>query len=304
MGLNKRNRKDFHIEVLSSSSKIIEDNFNRNIDILKQELPFVNVSSRVYSKGYLGYLAGTREERAKEFISALKRLISFGGGGVVFSRGGYGSIHILPYISEFLRSLNNQDRVKLSNIFLFGYSDVTTLMWYLSSFGIKSFYTQNLSSEDFSVSLKLLKQLGFDNKIYLNDLKFEVFNLETNTSLELSLSDTENYKLDKVNAPMLGGTMSVISSIAGSDFFKIRHDKIILFLEDVNEPTYKIDRYLSQLEFAGLFNKVEAIVLGSFDDCGEYKKVFLDFSNRLRIPLYELKDKIGHGGFTRWLFIG
>lgn len=305
MTLKQRNRKDFLIEVISPASRIIEEHFDKNIAILKKELANVTVSSRVYSKGYLGYLAGTREERAEVFINSLKRLIDNDGGGIVFARGGYGSVHLLPYIKEFIESLDQNSLAILGKVFLFGYSDVTALMWYLSQYGIKSFYAPNVSSVEFKdITLPLLKNIVLDNKIYLDDLTFNIEDLKTKKQTIMRAKSVDDFFETNFSGVLLGGTLSVVASLAGTEFFEIEQEKIILFLEDIAEAPYKIDRYLTQLEFSGLLEKTEAIILGSFKDCGEYQKVFNDFKDQINIPVFQLENNIGHGGFDRWILLG
>ncbi len=67
-------------------------------------------------------------------------------------------------------------------------------------------------------------------------------------------------------APVVGGNLALVCSLLGSDYQIDTHGRI-LFLEDVDEPPYRIDRYLQQLRLAGCFDHVSGILLGSFTRC-------------------------------------
>ena len=61
----------------------------------------------------------------------------------------------------------------------------------------------------------------------------------------------------------IGGTLSMICSLCGTPYFPDR-DNFILFLEDVNEPLYRIARYFEQLALADFWSKVKGVILGQF----------------------------------------
>lgn len=67
---------------------------------------------------------------------------------------------------------------------------------------------------------------------------------------------------------LLGGNLSLICSLLGTPFQPI-FDKAILFLEEVEEKPYRIDRFFAQMRLAKIFEKVSAIVLCNFTDCEE-----------------------------------
>jgi muramoyltetrapeptide carboxypeptidase len=66
---------------------------------------------------------------------------------------------------------------------------------------------------------------------------------------------------------LMGGNLTVLTSIIGSAFFPKDWQDKILFLEDVHENVYKIERMFTQLKLAGVLSQIKGLVLGSFIDC-------------------------------------
>jgi muramoyltetrapeptide carboxypeptidase len=85
---------------------------------------------------------------------------------------------------------------------------------------------------------------------------------------------------------VLGGNLTVAASLAGTDYFPDSAGKVI-FLEDINEPGYRIDRCLTQLEQNGLFDRAEGVIFGSFSGCDpkELEELFIRFARRINKPV-------------------
>ena len=102
----------------------------------------------------------------------------------------------------------------------------------------------------------------------LNSLKSAVF------MQECVISNPAGYELDTISpgiatGTLTGGNLSVIISTLGSPFQPDMKGKI-LFIEEVDEPTYKIDRMLTALSLAGVFDKCSGVILGYFSGCETY----------------------------------
>jgi muramoyltetrapeptide carboxypeptidase len=128
---------------------------------------------------------------------------------------------------------------------------------------------------------------------------------------------TSNKKFGKIHQPddekiitivkgaskgrIVGGNLSLLSSLVGTNYLPELKDKIIL-IEEVGEVPYRIDRMLNQLRLAQVFKQVKGIVLGAFTDCNETDpakktltlgEVIADYFESLKIPVvYNLKH--GH----------
>jgi muramoyltetrapeptide carboxypeptidase len=91
---------------------------------------------------------------------------------------------------------------------------------------------------------------------------------------------------------LLGGCLSMVTGLLGTPYFP-DFSGAVLFLEDVGEKPYKIDRYLAQLAQAGVFKKISGLILGTFDDCqaepGEISfslpEIFMDYFGGAGIPV-------------------
>jgi muramoyltetrapeptide carboxypeptidase len=94
--------------------------------------------------------------------------------------------------------------------------------------------------------------------------------------------------------PLLGGNLAVLTSLAGTPYMPDLRGAI-LFLEDVNEYVYRVDRMLSTLLLSGALRQVAGVVLGGFTDCppseGSFgsltlDEVFDDYFGPLQVPVY------------------
>jgi muramoyltetrapeptide carboxypeptidase len=91
---------------------------------------------------------------------------------------------------------------------------------------------------------------------------------------------------------IVGGNLAVFTSLLGTRYLPDLKNKI-LFLEDIGESPYKIDRMFNQLRLNNVFNKVKGIILGRFEDCKEadekkntltLEEVWSDYLGNIKIP--------------------
>lgn len=108
---------------------------------------------------------------------------------------------------------------------------------------------------------------------------------------------------------LLGGCLSVIASIVGTGYLPDTSGAL-LFLEDVNEAPYRVDRMLTQLRMAGVFDRAAGVVFGQFEGCepereeeGTVDDVLRDFSTSISVPVFGGLP-YGHGERRRVLPIG
>jgi muramoyltetrapeptide carboxypeptidase len=109
----------------------------------------------------------------------------------------------------------------------------------------------------------------------------------------LSNSSLSRIKTGEISGKLIGGNLSVFTSLLGTNYLPELKNKILL-LEEINEPPYKIDRMLNQLKLNNVFKKLNGIVLGDFSDCTEPNKnkksltlmeVWNDYFNSMKIPV-------------------
>jgi muramoyltetrapeptide carboxypeptidase len=192
-----------------------------------------------------GYLAGGEENRAATLSAFIRRDDI---GAIFCARGGFGSIQLLPYL----------DAAKFRShpkIFV-GFSDVTVLLnWFVERCGVVAFHGPMVAVE-FTQGLE--KAAG--------DVFWRVLTGgQTDWGIQGSAVVCTGNGL--VRAPLLGGCLSVIVTTLGTPY-EIGTAGRILFLEDIGERPYRIERMLTQLKMAGKLDDLAGVVTGSFSDCG------------------------------------
>jgi muramoyltetrapeptide carboxypeptidase len=207
-------------------------------------------------------------------------------------RGGYGSARLLEKLSKLKKP-------KTSKI-LIGYSDITALHLFLNQkWGWTSIHGPMITS---------FSDAQFDKKC-LSEIK----------NLLTSNKDQKEFKLiplnplaetlkTKISGDLIGGNLAIVQSLIGTKFQLKAKDNIV-FLEDVNEKGYQIDRMLNHLLMSGDLAKAKAIVLGDFsggDESGGENYVafaLTRFALVQKIPVYR-SSEFGHGKTNRPLVCG
>ncbi|PCJ19844.1 MAG: hypothetical protein COB02_06560 [Candidatus Cloacimonadota bacterium] len=163
---------------------------------------------------------------------------------VIASRGGYGSI----------RSLINCHFSKDLEGVLTGFSDLTVLINYLS----KNTKIACFHGPMFSYPNKW-KKSSYLEKSFQSFFCSDNFNYEDSFEGKFICGNL-------IEGKLYGGNLSVICSMIGTPF-ELDLDGIVLFLEEINEPTYNIDRMLTQLSLQKNFKKLKGLVFGQFTNC-------------------------------------
>ncbi len=201
---------------------------------------------------------------------------------IVFARGGYGAARILPLVERALR----RERPKI----LVGYSDTTALLAFASGqLGWATFHGPMISSEFPSIRR--------------GDLRAFARALGGETIAPFTL--TRTYRRGVAEGTLVGGCLSILVSLLGTPYFP-KLDGRLLFLEDVNEQPYQLDRMLTHLRLAGVLARVRGIVFAVMQDCGEPRAMHAVLAERtadLGVPVaYGLPS--GHGRGKRTLPFG
>jgi muramoyltetrapeptide carboxypeptidase len=158
---------------------------------------------------------------------------------VLFARGGHGLLRVLPGIDWELLSRHPKAYV--------GYSDLVPLLLQVTSrLGLISFHGPMVASD-----------LG----ILLDASERESFVSALAGRLGRSLPCDCDPAARPVEGPLLGGCLAMLVATLGTPWFP-RLDGSILFLEDVNEPLYRLDRMLTQLRLSGKLRRVKGMILG------------------------------------------
>ena len=191
-----------------------------------------------------GYLAGTDDERANELMSFFADSSI---DGIIAMRGGWGCARLLDKLDYSIIQSNPK--------VLMGFSDITSLL--------NAIY----------VKTGLVTFHGLVGVNTWNEFSADVFNRVVcngeNCSFPKDQSSITNFvtiNKGKASGKLFGGNLSVISGLIGSPYFEIPENSI-LFLEETNEEPYVVDRLLTHLKLANVYDKLNGVIFGNCSKC-------------------------------------
>jgi len=274
------------VALLTPSSPAPEDVLKKAV----KSLEYIGLHPHVMKscRSSCGYLAGTDTERAYDIQEAFSCDDIH---GIFCLRGGYGAARILPM-------LDFKEIKKHPKVFV-GYSDITALhtainkLCGLTTFhgpmpcddyeSMDTFSLASLISAVFSPGSLISSVFSPDSFTPPNTFQSKAF-----TSAQLRYgkhlmhnppgSDLISLASGCAEGILTGGNLSVLASTLGSPY-EIDTNNRILFLEDINEEAYRLDRAFTALSLAGKFRDCSGIILGSFANCGSFSDSLLCYSN-------------------------
>jgi muramoyltetrapeptide carboxypeptidase len=225
-----------------------------------------------------GHLAGTDAQRAGDVNTMFA---DPGVQGILAVTGGSGGNRILPLI--------DYAAIAKTPKFLGGFSDLTALINAVQAkTGLITFHCPLGASEwnDFSVRHFRGSVMQAEAMLLQNPKERDDALVSKNDRITTLRSGTARGRL-------VGGNLAVFSAMAGSGYWPAL-DGAILFLEDVNEYIYRVDRMLSTLKLSGAFDKLAGVVLGAFTKCepGDgfgtltLDEVFDEYFLPLKVPVF------------------
>jgi muramoyltetrapeptide carboxypeptidase len=220
-----------------------------------------------------GYLAGAPQARARDFVDFFRRPEI---DAVFCARGGFGSAQVLEHVSA--------DLSRHPKIFV-GYSDITFLLnWLRQSCNLVTFHAP-------MVAMDMARGLDEVSQRYL----WPVLQGETK-AWEVELG--EIIRPGTAEADVIGGCLSILVTTLGTAYEIDTRGKI-LFVEDVGEKPYRIERMLTHLKMAGKLARPAGVLVGDFIDCdgtGErgIRQVVGDIFRDVPYPVI-MGMKAGHG---------
>lgn len=236
-------------------------------------------------KNRRGHLAGSDAERADDLNNMFADPDVK---AVTCIRGGSGAARILPLIDY--KTIKNNPKPIL------GYSDITALHCAIhSQTGLVTFHGPNGSGSWNSFNVSQFQKMFFDQSLV-------TFANEQVKGDDLVIKQNRIQTLNPgtVQGKILGGNLTVLVSLSGTPYFPDFKDAI-LFIEDIAEDPYKIDRMMSTLALNGTLSKIKGFIFGQCTDCnpsGGYGSLTLDdilddYILPLGIPAYK-GAMIGH----------
>ncbi|MBF0230672.1 MAG: LD-carboxypeptidase [Desulfamplus sp.] len=280
------------IGVCAPSGSFEHDRFNIGINRLKSMGFNLYIPSAIYEKKR--YLAGEDKLRA-DVINSLFEMRDIK--AIICARGGFGAMRLLNYIDYDLIARNPK-------LFV-GFSDITALLVTISERAmikvvhgpvvtsladtneatLQSLYEQLTSSYDLNISF------------YSQNLQEKEKAPSASSSYNwLSLNAEKTLRKGVASGKLTGGNLTTLCHLTGTAF-QPNFDGSILFLEDLGEPPYKIDRMLTQMKLAGMFSGVKGVIVGSFEGYGHQEfldEIILEIFDNPEVPIVVGVDA-GHG---------
>jgi muramoyltetrapeptide carboxypeptidase len=201
-----------------------------------------------------GYLSGTDRDRAADinrfFADDTVR-------AVLPIRGGWGSSRVLPHL-DF-------DVIRRHPKVVLGYSDITALHLAIHArTGLVTFHGPNGLGRWDAWSVEYLKRVLFNAEpVTFENRK----GLSDKNALAQIEHRVQTIKAGTARGRLIGGNLTVMTALLGSPYVPST-EGAILFLEDVGEDLYRIDRMFTQLKLAGVLERISGFVFGTCAECG------------------------------------
>jgi len=195
------------------------------------------------------------------------------------ARGGYGAGRLLPILDKLTKQRGKPSVKKL----LVGYSDVTVLHEFVRQrWGWSTLHAPMPAASNFAK----LDEREWESIVSLVKRK-PTAPPWVNVPLKWMSPPPEKV----IHAELIGGNLSLWAALAGTPYANTGKKKIV-FLEDVDEAYYRIDRMMIQLEQSGAFDGAAAIVLGDFTDChDENNQCLADRDSGTKKPLRKVFEQ-------------
>ena len=269
-------KKGSKIALISPAGSVDPSQLEKGINLIISKGYEPVLGKHLYTKFSHGYnYAGTEKERISDMNWALNDdNIS----AIWASRGGYGCQHLLKHLrlSEF----------KKNPKWYIGYSDNTVVQSFLLKNNFASIHAQTIKTSSFGVT----------EESY--DLIFDVLN---GRLPRYSIEKNNFNKPGNAEGELVGGNLALIYALLGTSYSFNFQDKI-LFIEDIGEKYYALDRMLISLELAGVFRKIKGLIIGGMTNMGDekenknYEESFDEFSYQIisdRISKYDFPTIFG-----------
>ncbi|MGK0413928.1 MAG: muramoyltetrapeptide carboxypeptidase, partial [Polaribacter sp.] len=199
----------------------------------------VVLGKNIYNQN--NHFAGTDQERCQDFQEALdnpniKAIWS--------ARGGYGSVRILDLL-DFTTFKQNPKWV-------IGYSDITAFHNHIHNLGFETLHAMMPTSLEEKPETIVETIASFKKVLFGEEISYTI----PSSTYNRTLSSKE------INGQIIGGNLAILASMLGSES-QLNTKNKILFIEEIGEYKYSIDRMLQSLKRAGYFTKVNAVIIGN-----------------------------------------
>ena len=266
------------IGILSPSSWMNESDLKLAITVFEEKGYHLVLGESVFLKDHT--FAGTPEQRANDINSMFANPDI---DAIICARGGYGANRVLPLL--------DYDLIKANPKIFMGYSDVTAFLTSITQkTGLVTFHGPMLSSY----------------KKGLVDFNFDLMETILSGNEPVAIQSpseltTRILKSGKAEGPLWGGNMCLLINRLGTPD-QLNTDGTILFIEDIGEYLYAIDRMMVHMKKAGMFDNIKGLIIGELVDMKDYDEPFgkstdeivMDICGDLEVPIIS-NFPCGHG---------
>jgi len=236
-----------------------------------------------HAAGRFNYFSGTEEERRADLQWAIDHPEVI---AIVCNRGGYGAIHLLETANY--ANLLREPR------WLFGFSDITNFHCLGLNIGMASVHST--------------MPLNFNENT--PDSLETIFSILETGTVGFSWEPNSFNKTGETQGMVVGGNLAILYSLLGTKYFP-PVDGSILFIEDIGEQAYQLDRMLYAFQLAGVWDRISGLIVGGMTDISEtavptlldYKQTLLKILQYRSIPI-AFDAPIGHQNDNRAVIVG
>lgn len=200
----------------------------------------VQESPNLYSRQ--NQFAGSETERIEDVIWAMNNTNVK---AVFACRGGYGAM-------QLLRALTNLNFTQFPKWWI-GFSDFTAIHFLLQKQGLTSIHGP------------MPFQFNLDDTEIVENFNYLSSTLKGNRTKIKEVNYNDGFSLKEFSGQLWGGNLSIIFAMLSANLFPDFKNKVI-FIEDLDEYYYHIDRMIVALKLRGVFNECKAILIGSMND--------------------------------------
>jgi len=227
------------VAIVAPSSPFDRTLFNAGITELKLNKLRPVIDKNVFLKE--SFLAGNDTSRAELLINSFsKESVE----AVWTARGGYGSIRLLEILER------NIEKIKSNPKLFIGFSDVTAIhLWLVEKCGFVAVHGPNITT---------LSTVDKYSKIQI----FEILS-GAERAFSIFSKNIRSVNHGRARGMVKGGNLTTVASLLGTPF-EPDFTNCIMFLEEVGEVPYRVDRLITQLRLAGKFKGIKGLILGDF----------------------------------------